>query len=73
MGEVEAAAPEAAVEVPAASPARAPRKKAALPEQAPSPALDSDAAERIQTLRAGVEKALQEARELLALLDSKSP
>ncbi|MFP5285914.1 MAG: MerR family transcriptional regulator [Thermoanaerobaculia bacterium] len=73
VGEVEAAAPEAAVEVPAAPPARAPRKKAALPEQVPPPALDSDAEERIQKLRAGVEKALQEAREILALLDSKSP
>ena len=72
VGEAEAAAPEATVEVPTAAPARAPRKKAALPEQPPPPALDSDAGERIQTLRAGVEKALQEARELLALLDSKS-
>ena len=71
VGEAEAAAPEATVEVPAAPPARAPRKKAAVSD-AP-PALDSDAAEQVQTLRAGVEKALQEARELLALLDSKSP
>lgn len=65
-GEGEPAAPEAA-EVPAAPPARTARKRAADA----SPALDSDAADRIQTLRAGVEKALQEARELLALLDSK--
>jgi DNA-binding transcriptional MerR regulator len=50
---------ETTAEVPAAPAAEAP------------PALDTDAAERIQTLRSGIEKALQEARELLALLDSK--
>ncbi len=73
---------EAAVEAPAApppAPAKPSRRKpvettAEVP--APSvaeapPALDTDAAERIQTLRSGIEKALQEARELLALLDSK--
>lgn len=39
--------------------------------QAPAaPALDTDAAERIQTLRSGIEKALEEAREILALLSS---
>ena len=72
----EAPAAEAAAEAPAAPPPRTARKKAAVPaEVAPDapPALDSDAAERIQTLRSGVEKALQEAREILALLDSKSP
>lgn len=54
---------------------RAPKRKAAAPAEPepPAPALDSDAAERIQTLRSGVEKALQAAREILALLDSKSP
>jgi len=71
-GEGTAAAPEApapeAVDAVAPAP-RAPQRKA---PPAP-PALDSDAAERIQTLRSGVEKALQEAREILALLDSKSP
>ena len=67
LGEAEATSPEAAPEVPAAPPVRTPRKKVADPP----PALDSDAADRIQTLRAGVEKALQEARELLALLESK--
>jgi hypothetical protein len=35
-------------------------------------ALDTGAAERIQTLRSGIEQALQEAREILALLESKS-
>jgi len=62
-------------EAPAASPPRTARKKASPPSPPLSdtpPALDSDAAERIQTLRSGVEKALQEAREILALLDSKS-
>jgi DNA-binding transcriptional MerR regulator len=71
----EAPAAEAAEEAPAVSPPRSARKKAApplppLPDT--PPALDSDAEERIQTLRSGVEKALQEAREILALLDSKS-
>jgi DNA-binding transcriptional MerR regulator len=36
-------------------------------------ALDTDAAERVQRLRSGIERALQEAREILALLDAKSP
>ncbi|RPH55907.1 MerR family transcriptional regulator [bacterium] len=36
-------------------------------------ALDTGAAERIQTLRSGIEQALQEAREILALLEPKSP
>ncbi len=69
-------APEAATEAPAAPAPRTARKKATSPvPELPDtpPALDSDAAERIQTLRSGVEKALQEAREILALLDSKSP
>jgi DNA-binding transcriptional MerR regulator len=68
--------PEAAEEAPAAPVPRTARKKAAPPAPelpATPPTLDSDAAERIQTLRSGVEKALQEAREILALLDSKSP
>lgn len=69
----EPAEPEAASEMPAAPVARAARKKAAAPLPDTPSALDSDAAERIQTLRSGVEKALQEAREILALLDSKSP
>jgi DNA-binding transcriptional MerR regulator len=71
-----ATAPEAAEEAPAAPVPRTARKKAAPPAPelpATPPELDSDAAERIQTLRSGVEKALQEAREILALLDSKSP
>jgi DNA-binding transcriptional MerR regulator len=39
----------------------------------PAPSLDTDAAERIQTLRSGITRALQEARELLDLLSAKSP
>jgi DNA-binding transcriptional MerR regulator len=70
-----AAEEQPAMEASSSAPApRAPKRKAAPAEPAPpAPALDSDAAERIQTLRSGVEKALQEAREILALLDSKSP
>jgi len=37
----------------------------------PADSLDTDAAERIQKLRSGIEKALQEAREILSLLESK--
>ncbi|HVG08526.1 MAG TPA: MerR family transcriptional regulator [Thermoanaerobaculia bacterium] len=59
-------------EIPAAPAPRTARKKAPPASADTPPALDSDAAERIQTLRSGVEKALQEAREILALLDSKS-
>ena len=80
LAATEAAEVSTAPEVPAAPAPRAARRKAAasagvaaLPAADTPPALDSDAEERIQTLRAGVEKALQEARELLALLDSKSP
>ena len=67
-----AGAPEAAAEMPVAAVTRTPRRKASPAAPDPTPALDSDAVERIQTLRSGVEKALQEAREILALLDSKS-
>lgn len=63
------------------APAKPSRRKAdpsapsaALPPPSPVPApaaLDTDAAERIQTLRSGIEKALQEAREILSLLGAK--
>lgn len=60
---------------PPPAPAKPSRRKAAEAPAPPAaeapPALDTDAAERIQTLRSGIEKALQEAREILALLDSK--
>ena len=69
-----------AVAVPAAKPAT--RGRGASPPEAPVEprveeqpllTLDTGTTERIQTLRSGIEKALQEARDLLALLDSKSP
>lgn len=64
-----------AAPAPLPPPAKPVRRKAAETPAAPvpeaPPALDTDAAERIQTLRSGIEKALQEAREILALLDSK--
>ena len=74
-GALETADDEAAATPAAPSPRTARKKAAVSAEVSPDapPALDSDAAERIQTLRSGVEKALQEAREILALLDSKSP
>jgi len=40
---------------------------------APSHALDTEAAKRIETLRKGIDRALQQAREILTLLDSRSP
>lgn len=55
-------------EAPAAKPApkAAPVKAAAPPE--PAPALDTNGAQRVQTLVSGIEEALSEAREILALL-----
>ncbi len=38
-----------------------------------APRLDTRGAERVETLRAGIEQALRAAREILALLDSKPP
>jgi DNA-binding transcriptional MerR regulator len=71
----EAAAAPPGVPEPPAPPAKPSRRKAAETPAAPvteaPAALDMDAAERIQTLRSGIEKALQEAREILAFLDSK--
>ena len=71
---------EAEEETPAeASPPPAPKREARRtappreePEEEPS-ALDTAAPERIQTLLSGIEEALQEAREILALLGPKSP
>jgi DNA-binding transcriptional MerR regulator len=80
MGEDGAEAAAAPVAVPEPAPAASPppknaRRKASEVPAAPAPEapapLDREAAERIQTLRSGIEKALQEAREILALLDSK--
>ncbi len=46
-----------------------------LPDPAESrpPSLDTQGAERIQTLRSGIRQALGQAREILALLESSSP
>jgi DNA-binding transcriptional MerR regulator len=77
-GGEEAAAP-GPEEAPAAPKVSRPRKETApaVVEASAEPtlpfALDTGAAERIQTLRSGIEQALQEAREILALLESKSP
>ena len=46
-------------------------RRAAPPEE--RAALDTEASERVQTLLSGIEEALQEAREILALLGPKSP
>ena len=69
-------APSPATSAPAPAARARARKAAPEPPEDPGPApepseLDTDAAERIQTLRSGIEKALREAREILALLDSK--
>jgi DNA-binding transcriptional MerR regulator len=45
---------------------------AATPPEAP-PALDREGSERLQTLLSGIDEALGEAREILALLGSKQP
>jgi DNA-binding transcriptional MerR regulator len=78
LQEVETAAEEAPPKAPGR--ARAERGNGAepageaAPETAPAEAaaLDTGAAERIQTLRSGIDRALREAREILALLE-KSP
>jgi DNA-binding transcriptional MerR regulator len=61
---------------PPAPPSRPASRQKALsappPPEEPA-ALDRDEGERIQTLVSGIEEALQEARELLALLGPKSP
>jgi len=58
------------------APPPVPRRTARQPPPAvplAPPPLDTEAAERIQTLRSGITRALQEAREILVLLSSKSP
>lgn len=69
---------QAALPVVPASPPKPSRRKAEPPAASAPPApvaapaaLDTDAAERIQTLRSGIEKALAEAREILSLLAAK--
>ncbi len=70
--------PEEAPAEAAPPPLPAPRKAArpAAPPAEPvqdSTALDTDEPERIQTLLSGIDEALQEARDILTLLGSKSP
>ncbi|HEY2291543.1 MAG TPA: MerR family transcriptional regulator [Thermoanaerobaculia bacterium] len=68
----EAAAPEPPPAAPAKPPAK-PRAAAPAPKPEPPSGVDTDAAERVQRLLSGIEEALQEAREILTLLRSKSP
>lgn len=53
--------------------AKAPRPAPVPPPPEEPPALDTDAGERVQMLLSGIEVALQEAREILALLAPRSP
>ena len=57
--------------VQAAPPAPEPTQAAAVSEERPS--LDTEGSERVQRLLSGIDEALGEARELLALLGSKQP
>lgn len=54
----------------AAPPAPAP-EAGAVPDERPS--LDTEGSDRVQTLLSGIDEALGEAREILALLGAKSP
>jgi DNA-binding transcriptional MerR regulator len=71
LGEAKEAASEELPATPAPPPA--PRRKPAAPAGAEPRALDRGDGERLQRLSSGIEEALQEARELLALLGPKSP
>ena len=63
--ELSAGTPDPSVQSP---PAKDSKARPAAPE--PPDSLDTDAAERIKTLRRGIEAALDQTRELLGLLDS---
>ncbi|HTQ79471.1 MAG TPA: MerR family transcriptional regulator [Thermoanaerobaculia bacterium] len=79
--EAETARPEAVLPLvppepkPRPRPATAAPSVPAAPDVAASPAaqLDTQAAERIESMRKGITDALHEAREILALLSPKSP
>jgi DNA-binding transcriptional MerR regulator len=60
-------------QAPAEPPSPAPRRKPPEPLPDRPPALDSGGDERVQILLSGIEEALREARDLLALLGPKSP
>jgi len=65
---------EASEEIRAApSPPPVPRRQPPVPAMPEQRALDIGDGERLQRLLSGIEEALQEARELLALLGPKSP
>ena len=55
----------------AAAPSPPPHREPPPPAAAETPALDTEAPERIQNLLSGIEDALREAREILALLGPK--
>ena len=62
----------AASSSPAPPPAKpAPARREPPPPAAASPALDTDASKRIETLVSGIEEALREARDILTLLGPK--
>ena len=72
LGEArEEAEPEAARA--ALPPTAVSRRRPAAPSPIAPPALDTNGGERVQRLLSGIEEALQEARELLALLRPKTP
>lgn len=76
VGEDEGTPEEGPAEAPPLPAPKREGRRAAPPREEPveePAALDTAAPERIQTLRSGIEEALQEAREILALLGSKSP
>jgi DNA-binding transcriptional MerR regulator len=64
---------EAPEELRAEAPPPRPRQEAPPPPPAGAAALDTSGGERVQRLLSGIEDALQEAREILALLGPKSP
>jgi DNA-binding transcriptional MerR regulator len=60
-------------QTPIEAPLPPPRRRLAEPSPEEPSALDKGGDERVQILLSGIEEALQEARELLALLDPKFP
>jgi DNA-binding transcriptional MerR regulator len=62
-----------ATDLPLQPPPPPPRRPPTEPAFAETPALDTSGDERVERLVSGIEKALQEARELLELLRPKNP
>lgn len=71
LGEAAREEPAESAPPPAPPQAATPREPPMPPPDA-DPALDTDGGERVQRLLSGVEEALREAREILALLEPKS-